>query len=122
MSNTHSTSQSQPSRNDRKQTHDEQAHGETDHRRPTPMQVLRSAREQLSELTGLVPEAVTSFEQTADGWSLEVEVVEIDRVPDTMSVMASYQVDVNPDGELEGYRRVRRYERGRVDSRRSGGG
>ncbi|GHG98301.1 hypothetical protein Srubr_41220 [Streptomyces rubradiris] len=86
------------------------------------MQVLRSAREQLSELTGLVPEAVTSFEQTADGWSLEVEVVEIDRVPDTMSVMASYQVDVNPDGELEGYRRVRRYERGRVDSRRSGGG
>ncbi|MFF7093871.1 gas vesicle protein [Streptomyces rubradiris] len=120
MSNTHSTSRTQPSQNDRKQTHDEQA--EADDRRPTPMRVLRSAREQLTELTGLVPEAVTSFEQTADGWSLEVEVVEIDRVPDTMSVMATYQVDLSPDGELEGYRRVRRYERGRVESRRSGGG
>ncbi|KMS82628.1 gas vesicle protein [Streptomyces regensis] len=85
------------------------------------MEVLRQARSQLAELTGLVPETVSSFEQTEDGWSLEVEVMEIARVPDTMSLMASYQVDLDPDGELTGYRRVRRYERGRADARRPGG-
>jgi hypothetical protein len=85
------------------------------------MQVLRYAREQLTELTGMTAESVSSFEQTEDGWALEVEVLELSRVPDTMSLMASYQVELDPDGELTGYRRVRRYERGRADGQRSGG-
>jgi hypothetical protein len=84
------------------------------------MEVLRQARAQLAELTGLAPESVSSFEQTEDGWSLEVEVLELARVPDTMSLMGSYLVELDPDGELTGYRRVRRYERGRADPR--GGG
>ncbi|AGS72787.1 gas vesicle synthesis protein [Streptomyces collinus Tu 365] len=89
-------------------------------RRPTPMEVLREARAQLAELTGLVPESVSSFEQTDDGWSLEVEVLELERVPDTMSLMASYEVELDAEGQLTGYRRVRRYERGRADARRGG--
>lgn len=89
--------------------------------RPSPMEVLRQARGQLAELTGMEAESVSSFEQTEEGWALEVEVLELERVPDTMSLMASYQVELGPDGELTGYRRVRRYERGRSDARRSGG-
>jgi hypothetical protein len=85
--------------------------------RPSPMEVLRGARAQLAELTGLTPESVSSFEQTEDGWSLEVEVLELARVPDTMSLMASYQVELDPEGQLTGYRRARRYERGRADAR-----
>jgi hypothetical protein len=84
--------------------------------------VLRQARTQLAELTGMAAESVSSFEQTEDGWTLEVEVLELERVPDTMSLMASYLVDLDPRGMLTGYRRVRRYERGRADTRRSGGG
>ena len=80
------------------------------------MEVLRNARTQLAELTGMAAENVSSFEQTEDGWSLEIEVLELSRVPDTMSLMASYQVDLDPDGQLTGYRRVRRYERGRADA------
>ncbi|MGW3119461.1 gas vesicle protein GvpO [Streptomyces sp. NPDC001107] len=87
----------------------------------SPMEVLRQARMQLAELTGMSAETVSSFEQTEDGWSLEVEVLELARVPDTMSLMASYQVDLDPEGQLTGYRRVRRYERGRADAHRSGG-
>ncbi|MBQ1091233.1 gas vesicle protein [Streptomyces sp. B93] len=89
--------------------------------RPNPMQVLRHARTQLAELTGMAAETVSSFEQTEDGWSLEIEVMELARVPDTMSLMASYQVDLDPDGQLTGYRRLRRYERGRADAHRPGG-
>lgn len=89
--------------------------------RPAPMEVLRQARAQFAELTGFAAESVSSFEQTEDGWSLEVEVLELPRVPDTMSLMASYQVDLDPRGQLAGYRRVHRYERGRADARRPGG-
>ncbi|WP_320778581.1 gas vesicle protein [Streptomyces sp. CRN 30] len=139
MSNTKNTSESQPeqrsSQNSQtseksvsaKQT-DGASDGGTAKRRPRPapkpkpkpMEILREARAQLAELTGMVAESVSSFEQTQDGWALEVEVLELERVPDTMSLMASYQVELDSEGQLTGYRRVRRYERGRSDARRSG--
>lgn len=85
------------------------------------MEVLREARAQFAELTGLTAESVTTFGQTENGWSLEVEVLELVRVPDTMSLMASYLVELDPQGQLTGYRRLHRYERGRADAHGSGG-
>ncbi|MEU5951364.1 MULTISPECIES: gas vesicle protein [Streptomyces] len=112
------TSSSQNSRN----SSDEHAEsGGRAKRRPGPMEVLRTARTQLAELTGMAAESVSSFEQTDDGWTLEIEVLELTRVPDTMSLLASYQVECDPQGELLGYKRVRRYERGRADSHKGGG-
>ncbi|MFI2239717.1 gas vesicle protein [Streptomyces chrestomyceticus] len=81
--------------------------------RPSAPELLRSAREQLAELTGLTPETVSRFERTEDGWVLETEVLELARVPETMSLMALYEVSLDPDGMLTGYRRVSRYERAR---------
>ncbi|MER7177477.1 gas vesicle protein [Streptomyces mesophilus] len=85
---------------------------------PGPMAVLREARLQLAELTGMQAESVSAFERTEDGWHLEIEVLELTRVPDTMSLLASYAVDLDPQGTLMGYRRIRRYERGRADAQR----
>ncbi|MEZ3178799.1 gas vesicle protein [Streptomyces pimonensis] len=116
MSNTKNTEESQDSQETHKPT---ESSGSA--KRPGPMEVLRQARGQLAELTGMEAESVSSFERTEEGWALEVEVLELERVPDTMSLMASYQVELDQDGQLTGYRRVRRYERGRADARRSGG-
>lgn len=121
MANTRDTSASQSSRNSPRGKEKDTDENVTDQRRPKPMEVLRQARAQLSELTGMTAENVSSFEQTEDGWSVEVEVLELSRVPDTMSLMASYQVELDPEGQLTGYRRVRRYERGRADAHRQGG-
>ncbi|ATL31863.1 gas vesicle protein [Streptomyces formicae] len=87
---------------------------------PGPMVVLRHARDQLAELTGMTTESVSSFERTEEGWVLEIEVLELARVPDTMSLLASYEVQLDPRGELTGYRRLRRYERGRSEPRGTG--
>ncbi|WP_210584894.1 gas vesicle protein [Streptomyces sp. GESEQ-35] len=89
--------------------------------RPDPVDLLRRARTQLGELIGMPAELVSSLEQTEDGWTLEIEVLEVVRVPDTMSLLASYQVDLDPQGHLMGYRRIHRYERGRADGYRPGG-
>jgi hypothetical protein len=121
MSNTKNSSESQNSRNSRRGTEEDTEENVAEDRRPKPMEVLRNARTQLAELTGMTAENVSSFEQTEDGWALEIEVLELSRVPDTMSLMASYQVELDPEGQLTGYRRVRRYERGRADAHRQGG-
>lgn len=88
---------------------------EPDAEPPGALDVLRGARAQLGELTGMTAESVSSFERTENGWVLRVEVLELARVPDTMSLLASYEVELDRRGELTGYRRLRRYERGRAD-------
>ncbi|MGP4111119.1 gas vesicle protein GvpO [Streptomyces sp. 4N509B] len=83
----------------------------------TAVDVLRAAGAEFVGLTGLRPEAVTRLERTESGWVLDAEVTELARVPDSMSLMASYEVTVDERGGITGYRRVRRYERGRPDPR-----
>jgi hypothetical protein len=120
MSNTKNSSESQDSQDSRK-SEEKDTERNVAEDRPSPMEVLRHACAQLGELTGMAVESASAFEQTEDGWSLEVEVLELERIPDTMSLLASYQVDVDSRGQLTGYRRVRRYERGRADPHRPGG-
>ncbi|MFF7896961.1 gas vesicle protein [Streptomyces sp. NPDC007907] len=121
MSNTKNTDESQGSQKPQGSRNSSRTNdNQKSQSRPSPMDVLRQARGQLAELTGMEAESVSSFEQTEEGWALEVEVLELERVPDTMSLMASYQVELDAEGQLTGYRRVRRYERGRSDARRGG--
>lgn len=82
---------------------------------PGPTEVLRRACAQLAELTGRQAESVSSFTRQENGWVLEIEVLEVARVPTTTSLLATYEVTLDEQHELNGYRRVRRYQRGRAD-------
>jgi hypothetical protein len=81
-------------------------------KRASGVSVSAGAARQLLELTGRQAEGVTGLERTDEGWRVEVEVVEVRRIPDTTDVLALYEVTLDEDGELEGYRRLRRYGRG----------
>jgi len=74
--------------------------------------VARRAAEQLAQLIRREPGEVTQLERTDDGWAIHVEVLELRRIPDTMDMMALYEVTADDSGSLEGYRRLRRYVRG----------
>ena len=73
------------------------------------------ALEELEALVGCPAEGVTSINKNGDGWVVTVEVLEVGRVPETTDVLASYEVEVDTDGEVCGYRRVRRYTRAQVE-------
>lgn len=75
--------------------------------------IARSAAEQLAQLTGRVPESVIGIERDDDLWTVDLEVVESRRIPDSTDVLATYRVQMDTDGELVGYHRARRYIRGR---------
>nr|WP_296071683.1 gas vesicle protein [uncultured Actinoplanes sp.] len=74
-------------------------------------QIARVALAQFAELVGQSPNAVTGVRPDGDGWSLLVDVVELERVPDTTSVLATYRVDTDRDGNLTSYERLRRFTR-----------
>jgi hypothetical protein len=79
------------------------------------MRLVRRAKEQLAALVGREPEAVTSVEHDGDGWRIALEVVELERVPNSTDVLATYEVRLDDDGDLEEYARVRRYSRSQAD-------
>ncbi|MFF8828279.1 gas vesicle protein [Streptomyces sp. NPDC015131] len=92
-------------------------HGEGRPRRVSAPKAMRSAAEQLHELLGRSPESVSAIRPTDDGWEAEVEVLELERIPETTSVLASYRVTLDTEGELMAYERIRRYTRGQIDRR-----
>jgi Gas vesicle synthesis protein GvpO len=78
----------------------------------------RLAADYVAEMTGKEPEGVTSLEQTDDGgWVVGVEVVETRRIPDSTDILAVYEAELDPEGELLAYRRVKRYSRCQVGER-----
>jgi hypothetical protein len=72
---------------------------------------VQTARAQLRQLSGTEAETVSSFSRTRDGWRVTLEVVEVRRIPETTDVLASYAVELDDDGNLVAYERVRRYQR-----------
>ena len=85
-------------------------------RRLTAAKAGQAGLEQITELTGKEPDGVSGVEPLEDGWRVTVEVVEDHRIPSSTDLLATYQIEVDPGGELLAYRRVRRYARGRGDS------
>ena len=66
-------------------------------------------------MTGKESESVTSVRKTDEGWYVGLEVVESHRIPESTDVLATYEAEMDTDGELLSYRRVKRYTRGRGD-------
>ncbi|MEV4375539.1 gas vesicle protein GvpO [Streptosporangium sp. NPDC049644] len=75
---------------------------------------------QIAELTSKDTEGVTQVRPAEDGWLVDVEVVEDRHIPSSGDMLALYQVQLDPEGDLLSYRRVRRYRRGRADSGEGG--
>lgn len=77
----------------------------------------RRASRSLARLIGHPVEGSSEVSRGEDRhWRVCVDVVEVRRIPDTTSLMATYEVDLDADGRLQSYRRMRRYVRGSADS------
>jgi hypothetical protein len=79
------------------------------------LKVGRAALEQLAELTGQKVEGLSGVHRNDDGWVVNAEVVELRRIPETNDVLATYEVTLDDDGSVTGYRRVRRYTRSQTE-------
>lgn len=78
--------------------------------------IVRQALQQFVAVSNTEPEQVSGVRSTDEGWSILVDVVDVERVPSTTSVLSTYRVDVDADGRLLGYERIRRYMRAATDT------
>lgn len=77
--------------------------------------VVASARRDLESLLGQPVERVSSVVRDDGGWRLNIDVVELARVPDSTSVLGSYEVRLDGNGDVIEYERTRRFYRNRAD-------
>jgi hypothetical protein len=79
-------------------------------------ELLDAARRQVAGVTGHDVEGVSGFHRNdGKGWTVTVEVLELERVPNTMDLLASYEVNLSDDGDVVGMERRRRYHRAAID-------
>jgi gas vesicle protein GvpO len=71
-----------------------------------------AARRTIEDLTGYPAESVSGFQWDGETWLVSVDVCELERVPNTTDVMATYIVQLDDQGGLLGYKRDRRFQRG----------
>ncbi|MFC4532635.1 gas vesicle protein [Sphaerisporangium dianthi] len=85
-------------------------------RRLTASTAGRAALDYMAELTGKGVEGVTLVKPAGDGWTVEVEVVEDHRIPSSGDTLGIYAIDLDSEGDLVSYRRVRSYKRAKGDT------
>ena len=93
---------------------DETASSQTEDKRKPRSPVndaIRIASEYVTQLTGRTPDAVSGVSRSDEGWTVTVEVVELNRIPSSTDLIASYEVLIDDDGELVDFRRGRRFMR-----------
>jgi gas vesicle protein GvpO len=74
-----------------------------------------AARETIQDLTGYPPESVSGMQWDGETWLVTVDVCELERIPNTTDLLASYVVQLDDSGGLLGYKRTRRYQRGQAE-------
>jgi len=79
-------------------------------------EVIELVRREFPSLLGRPIESVLGLERGEDnGWNVTVQVVELARIPHSTDVLGAYAVTVDPDGDLVGWQRRRRYHRNQAD-------
>lgn len=74
-----------------------------------------AARETIEDLTGYPPEAVSGLQWDGESWLVTVDVLELERIPNTTDLLATYVVQLDDGGGLLGYKRTRRFVRGQAE-------
>lgn len=97
---------------------------DSERKKQKPADVARQAREQIEELFGKPVEDVSAIArgENGNGWTVTLELLELPRVPDTTSVLGSYEAVIDGNGDLVEAKRVRRYARNQTDAQQQRGG
>jgi gas vesicle protein GvpO len=74
-----------------------------------------AARQTIEDLTGFPPESVSGLQWDGESWLVTVDVCELERIPSTTDLLATYVVQLDDGGGLLGYKRTKRFVRGQAE-------
>jgi hypothetical protein len=106
-------------RNDEDQDDQEQKERDEDGAAASPSvsakEMTQAAMQALRDLTGHAPESATGLMWDGESWLVTVDVLELSRIPNTTDLLGTYVVQLDGDGNLSGYKRTRRFQRGQAE-------
>lgn len=83
--------------------------------RPMNMKELtEEAKSQLTKLTGLKPVGITRAAKDEEGWHIEMDMLEMSRIPPSSDILGEYQTLVDDKGNLLSFERTRTHLRGQT--------
>jgi hypothetical protein len=74
-----------------------------------------AAKKTIEELTGYESESVSGLQWDGENWLVTVDVCELERIPSTTDLLATYVVQLDDGGGLLGYKRTRRFQRAQAE-------
>jgi Gas vesicle synthesis protein GvpO len=78
-------------------------------------ELTQAAMETLRDLTGFEPESAAGLQWDGESWLVTIDVLELERVPNTTDLLGTYVIQLDEGGGLLGYERTRRFLRGQVE-------
>lgn len=82
-------------------------------------ELMRIAKAQVEDLTGLPSDCVSGLSKTNDGWHLVINLIELKRIPASTDVLATFNVTLDAEGNVASYHRSRRYLRSQIQEETS---
>jgi hypothetical protein len=106
-----------PDQPDERDERDDERAGDEDRGGPglSAKELADAAMDAVVELTGFEPESVSGLEWDGDAWVVNVDALELSRVPETTDVLGTYAVELDDSGVLRGFKRKRRFYRADVE-------
>ena len=76
---------------------------------------IKKARSELETLTGLELGSTVSAHPDGDGWQVTLEAIEKKSIPDSMDILGIFEVNLDVDGNISEFNRVRMRKRNDMD-------
>ena len=68
--------------------------------------LIKKARQQLGELTGLEVASTVSVRKDESNWCVQVEVVEKRSIPPSQDILATYEAMIDESGDVQNFSRI----------------
>ncbi|MBU1340500.1 MAG: gas vesicle protein [Proteobacteria bacterium] len=72
---------------------------------------IKKARSELGTILGLELESTISAQPDGDGWRITLEALEKKSIPDSMDILGIFEVNLDADGNISEFNRVRMRKR-----------
>jgi hypothetical protein len=80
--------------------------------------MIARAKQHVQAVLGSEPESVSGVERSNGNWRVNVEIVQLRRIPESTDILASYAVMLDGDGDLLSVQELRRYRRSQAEDGR----
>jgi hypothetical protein len=74
-------------------------------------EIVERTKRQMQTITGMAPETVARFDREEGGWSVAIDMVEHRAIPRTNDLLASFEVKLDPGGNVLRWKRLGRFLR-----------